>query len=191
MSAGTIKTTPPAIDSPADPIVWTMLFSRMVEPPSFLSTEIASTAMGIDALTVRPARNPRYTVDAPNSSPNSDPRTMARAVNSAGDCEALTYGWNAPRGGATGCCTLGCAIARDGSIEPCESAAQAETDPRASLRADHEPAFNLPPLPQRTGRQRRADDFLARPGRAIPSQRRTDSEGPRVFRGIRRSWRRL
>ena len=54
-----VNTTPPATDSPADPIVWTMLFSRMVEPPSRLSTEIASTAIGIDALTVRPARRPR------------------------------------------------------------------------------------------------------------------------------------
>ena len=59
MSAGIVKTTPPATDSPADPIVWTMLFSRMVDPPSFLSTEIASTAIGIEALTVRPARSPR------------------------------------------------------------------------------------------------------------------------------------
>ena len=40
-------------------IVWTMLFSRIVEPPSFFSTEMASTAIGIDALTVRPARSPR------------------------------------------------------------------------------------------------------------------------------------
>src|SRR5262245_22848995 len=182
MSAGTVKTTPPAMDSPADPIVCTMLFSRIVEPPSFFSTEMASTAIGIDALTVRPARSPRYTVDAPNNRPKSEPRITARAVNSAGDCAALTYGWNAPRGGATVGCTLGCAIARDGSIEPCESAEQAETDTRPSLRADHEPAFDLPPLPQRTGRQRRADDFLAGPGRAVPSQRGTDTKRPRVFR---------
>ena len=46
-----VKTTPPATDSPAEPIVWTMLFSRMVEPPSLFSTEMASTAMGIEALT--------------------------------------------------------------------------------------------------------------------------------------------
>ena len=59
ISAGMVKTTPEASDSPADPIVWTMLFSRIVEPPSRLSTEIASTAIGIDALTVRPARSPR------------------------------------------------------------------------------------------------------------------------------------
>ena len=59
MSAGIVNTTPPATDSPADPIVWTILFSRIVDPPSFLSTEIASTAIGIDALTVRPARRPR------------------------------------------------------------------------------------------------------------------------------------
>ena len=39
-------------------MVWTMLFSRMVEPPRRFSTEIASTAIGIDALTVRPARRP-------------------------------------------------------------------------------------------------------------------------------------
>src|SRR5262245_29819412 len=128
MSAGTVNTTRPAIDSPADPIVWTMLFSRIVEPPSFFRTEIASTAIGMDALTVRPARRPRYTVDAPNSSPKSEPRITARPVNSAGDCAALMYGWNAPCGGATGGCTLGCAIARDGSIEPCESAEQAETN---------------------------------------------------------------
>ena len=71
INAGIVKTTPPATDSPAEPIVCTMLFSRMVEPPSFLRTEMASTAMGIDALTVRPARRPRYTVEAPNSRPNN------------------------------------------------------------------------------------------------------------------------
>ncbi len=85
-----VNTTPPATDSPADPMVWTMLFSRMVDPPSFFSTEIASTAMGMDALTVRPARRPRYTVDAPNNSPNSAPMTTAFSVNSAGDCVAGT-----------------------------------------------------------------------------------------------------
>ena len=56
---GTVKTTPAATDSPADPMVWTMLFSRIVEPPSRFSTEIASTAIGMEALTVRPARRPR------------------------------------------------------------------------------------------------------------------------------------
>ena len=69
-----------------------MLFSRIVEPPSRLSTEIASTAIGIDALTVRPARRPRYTVDAPKSSPKSAPMTIALSVNSAGDWLAGTYG---------------------------------------------------------------------------------------------------
>ena len=54
-----MKTTPDAIDSPADPMVWTMLFSRIVEPPRRFRTEMASTAMGIEALTVSPARRPR------------------------------------------------------------------------------------------------------------------------------------
>ena len=59
ISAGMVKTTPPATDSPAEPMVWTILFSRIVEPPNFFSTEIASTAIGIEALTVSPARRPR------------------------------------------------------------------------------------------------------------------------------------
>ena len=59
ISAGIVKTTPAASDSPAEPIVCTMLFSRIVEPPSRLRTEIARTAIGIDALTVSPARSPR------------------------------------------------------------------------------------------------------------------------------------
>ena len=53
-------------------------------------TEIASTAIGIEALTVSPARRPRYTVDAPKSSPNSAPMTTAFSVNSAGDSLAET-----------------------------------------------------------------------------------------------------
>jgi hypothetical protein len=59
INAGTVNTTPAATDSPADPIVCTMLFSRIVDPPSRLRIEIARTAMGIEALTVRPARSPR------------------------------------------------------------------------------------------------------------------------------------
>ena len=87
-----VKTTPPATDSPAEPMVWTMLFSRIVEPPSRYNTEMASTAIGMDALTVSPARSPRYTVDAPNSNPNSTPRTTAFGVNSGNDCVGATYG---------------------------------------------------------------------------------------------------
>ena len=97
MSAGIVNTTPPATDSPAEPIVCTMLFSRIVEPPSLLSTEMASTAIGIDALTVRPARRPRYTVEAPKIRPKITPMPIALAVNSASDCRRrhvrLERGW--------------------------------------------------------------------------------------------------
>ncbi len=59
MMAGMVTPRPNAIDSPAEPAVCTMLFSRMVESrrPSFESRRkivIASTATGIDALTVMP-----------------------------------------------------------------------------------------------------------------------------------------
>ena len=42
-----------------------------------------STAMGIEADTVSPARNPTYTETAPNSTPKSDPNITARRLNSA------------------------------------------------------------------------------------------------------------
>ena len=58
-NAGIVNTTPAAIDSPADPIVWTMLFSRIVDLPKRLKTAMASTAIGIEADTVRPARSAR------------------------------------------------------------------------------------------------------------------------------------
>src|SRR5947209_8591650 len=183
MSAGIVKTTPPATDSPADPIVCTMLFSRMVEPPSFFSTEIASTAIGIEALTVRPARRPRYTVDAPNSRPNSDPMMTALSVNSAGDCEAGTYGLDA-RGSADPVVT---GVAMAGSVVHlllqfpwvCETAEQSSRSQQSpGLRADDEPVVGVPALPERARRRRRQDDFLAGAGRAVPSQRRADPQRP-------------
>jgi len=49
-----------------------------------------STAIGIDAPTVSPARRPRYTVEAPNNSPKRDPRMTALIVNSGSVREAGT-----------------------------------------------------------------------------------------------------
>ena len=54
-----MKTTPAAIDSPAEPMVWMMLFSRMVVLRSLRPSEMAMTAMGIEAETVRPALSAR------------------------------------------------------------------------------------------------------------------------------------
>src|SRR5688500_20157909 len=96
-----VKTTPPASDSPAEPIVWTMLFSRIVDPPSFLRTEIARTAIGIDAETGSPARSPRYTVDAPKMTPQNTPMKMALAGDWAAGRVAGRDGGNPP-GGRTG-----------------------------------------------------------------------------------------
>jgi len=50
--------TPPATDSPADPVVWTMLFSRMLALPKARRMLMERTAIGMDAATVRPARRP-------------------------------------------------------------------------------------------------------------------------------------
>ena len=64
MIAGIVTPRPKAIDSPAEPAVWTMLFSRIVESrrPNFESTRkvvIARTATGIEALTVMPTLRTR------------------------------------------------------------------------------------------------------------------------------------
>ena len=82
ISAGIVNITPAASDSPAEPVVCTMLFSRIVERPNARRMLMDSTAMGMDAETVSPARNPTYTVTAPNSSPNSAPSRTARSENS-------------------------------------------------------------------------------------------------------------
>ena len=82
INAGKVKITPEAIDCPALPVVWTILFSRIEARPSARSTLIDSTEIGIDAATVSPARSPTYTVTAPNKIPNSDPSRIARKVNS-------------------------------------------------------------------------------------------------------------
>ena len=56
---GKVKTTPAAIDYPAEPVVCIMLFSRMVVLKNFLPIEMASTAIGIEAETVSQAFNAR------------------------------------------------------------------------------------------------------------------------------------
>ena len=58
MSAGRVKMTPEAMDWPALPMVWTMLFSRIEALPKARRMEMERTEMGIEAATVSPARRP-------------------------------------------------------------------------------------------------------------------------------------
>src|SRR5436190_7329990 len=94
-NAGSVNTTPDAILSPAEPVVWMMLFSRIVVFRNFLPKEIASTAMGMEALAVSPALSARYTVEAPKMIPKMPPITMAFTVNSFTLSVAEMYGLNA------------------------------------------------------------------------------------------------
>jgi hypothetical protein len=57
-SAGRVKMTPEAMDWPALPVVWTMLFSRIEARPKARRMLMESTAMGMEAATVSPARRP-------------------------------------------------------------------------------------------------------------------------------------
>src|SRR4051794_30855618 len=105
-SAGIVTPTPNAIDSPALPVVWTMLFSRMVAlrtPNAFEKARnrvIESTAIGTEAETVSPTLRTRYSDDAPNRMPSSAPVRTVGQVNSGGDSVGGTNGWWA--GGAAG-----------------------------------------------------------------------------------------
>ena len=59
-----MNAAPAAIDSPAEPVVWTTVFSRIeARPPSRFESArkivIESTAIGTDADTVRPTRRAR------------------------------------------------------------------------------------------------------------------------------------
>ena len=70
--------TPKAMDSPAEPVVWTMLCSRMVasRTPNFdrsRNSVIEITATGIDALTVSPTFRTRYSDEAPKMMPRIVP----------------------------------------------------------------------------------------------------------------------
>ena len=58
--AGRVKMAPAATDSPAEPMVWTMLFSRMESRRRILRmTPMEMTAAGMEADTVMPTRRPR------------------------------------------------------------------------------------------------------------------------------------
>jgi hypothetical protein len=64
MMAGIVTPTPKAIDSPAEPAVWVMLFSRIVASrtrtfESMRKSASEMTATGIEALTVRPTLSTR------------------------------------------------------------------------------------------------------------------------------------
>ena len=64
MIAGMVTPMPKAMDSPAEPAVWTMLFSRMVAPPrprrpNRRNRVSEITATGMEALTVRPTLSTR------------------------------------------------------------------------------------------------------------------------------------
>jgi hypothetical protein len=85
--AGSVKATPAAIDSPAEPVVCTTVFSRIDAWPPIRRENarkivIDSTAMGTEAETVRPTRSARYTDEAPKTRPSSAPRPTARMVSS-------------------------------------------------------------------------------------------------------------
>src|SRR5918999_4662686 len=71
-----------------------MLFSRMVDLPRVRKNATASTAIGIEADTVRPILSAKYTLDAAKTMPRMAPRATARRVSSAGDWLGSTNGLN-------------------------------------------------------------------------------------------------
>src|SRR5262249_32952001 len=90
--------TPKASDSPAEPAVCTMLFSRIVAWRILNHFEkarnnvIDSTAIGTDADTVMPTLSNRYSEEAPKMMPSKVPTTSGPQVNSGTTTSSGTYG---------------------------------------------------------------------------------------------------
>src|SRR4051812_37784988 len=66
----------------AEQTVWTILFSRMLEPRNRPSIAIEITAAGIEVAIVSPTFNPRYMLAAVKRKVSDMPRAMPRQVNS-------------------------------------------------------------------------------------------------------------
>ena len=105
--AGRVKATPAAIDSPADPVVCTTVFSRIeARPPSTCENArkrvIEMTAIGTEAETVRPTLRARYTEEAPKTRPSREPIARARRVSSGRRASSGTKGLKAGRAAGAG-----------------------------------------------------------------------------------------
>ena len=120
--------TPNAIDSPAEPAVWTTLFSRMVarRMPNTRDSPrkivIASTATGIEAETVIETLRKRYSDEAPKMMPRTDPSSTAETVNSGRLARSGTYDRKAVVPGSPGVSATEEAVADMYGITPCERA---------------------------------------------------------------------
>ena len=95
--AGIVTPMPNAIDSPALPAVCITLASKMVasRTPIFDSRRnsvIAITATGIEAETVSPTFNTRYSDDAPKTIPSNVPTISGNGVSSRNVDESGIYG---------------------------------------------------------------------------------------------------
>ena len=94
-SAGIVKIAPAASDSPAEPMVCTMLLSRMEFLRMIMRiTPIDITAAGIEAETVIPTRSPRYALAAPKITASKTPIIMEVTVSSGMTLSAGMYGLN-------------------------------------------------------------------------------------------------
>ena len=100
--AGIVKIAPAARDSPAEPIVCTMLFSRMESRlRMILMIPMERTAAGIDAEIVIPTRSPRYEFAAPKSTASRIPirietgvisgRTLSEGMKGLKDFSSITF----------------------------------------------------------------------------------------------------
>src|SRR5258708_5217676 len=116
-SAGMVTPTPKAMLSPALPVVWVMLFSRMVarRTPNMREKTrkmvIESTATGMEAVTVRTTLSTRYIDEAPKTMPSSAPTTTGTSVSSGMSWLAGMKGLCSPSAASTAA-TLSAAAAR-------------------------------------------------------------------------------
>ncbi len=107
-----MKATPAAIDSPAEPVVWTMLLRRIsgwLAPKSRAMRRkivIDRTAMGIDAPTVSPILRASQAPEAAKTRPRAVPRTIAPGVTSVNSVWSGTQGENSSGSAGRSSCAV-------------------------------------------------------------------------------------
>jgi len=87
-----VKITAPATDSPAEAMVWTMLFSRMLDVFIRLNTIIEIKAAGIEPAMVRAIFSPKKVVEAAKTMARKIPNMITRGVTSGKILDAGTNG---------------------------------------------------------------------------------------------------
>jgi hypothetical protein len=173
-------------------MVWTMLFSRIVEPPRRFSTEMASTAIGIDGADGQAGAQAQVDGGGPEQQAEEHPDDDRLERELGRRLAGRHVGWKAGAAGASdeaGADTWWAMgpILEKAQAEPGQSYNSA-VNGRPAERADGESVSELTTArlsvylrSLEASRRPASTRVVPRAGRAVPAQRRSDPQGPGHF----------